>query len=68
MEISLDDVGVLEDANEVLSQKQSLVKDVGGSILLQFTPPSIQLVIVGAGNDVQPLADMAFIGVECCDR
>ena len=34
---------------------------INGSVLYQFIPPSIQLVIVGAGNDAQPLVEMAFL-------
>lgn len=31
------------------------------SVLYQFVPPTLQLIIVGAGNDAQPLMDMAFL-------
>ncbi len=56
------DASILEDAKTVLSKKQSLVKhEEGSSVLFQFAPPSLQLVVAGAGNDVQPLADMAFL-------
>jgi xanthine/CO dehydrogenase XdhC/CoxF family maturation factor len=45
-----------------LQQRTSYVKDVGSeSLLYQFIPPSIQLAIIGAGNDAQPLAQMAFL-------
>ena len=50
------------ESEAILQQKISVVKEgEAGSILHQFISPSIQLVIVGAGNDAQPLADMAFL-------
>src|SRR5579875_139562 len=46
----------------ILEEKNSVVKNYENeSVLFQFVPPSIQLVIAGAGNDAQPLIDMASI-------
>jgi xanthine/CO dehydrogenase XdhC/CoxF family maturation factor len=47
----------------VLRTGSSTVTDYEGkcSALFQFIPPAIQLVIVGAGNDAQPLVDMSFL-------
>ncbi len=46
----------------VLTQKESMVRPYPHqTILYQFVPPSIHLVIVGAGNDAQPLMEMAFL-------
>jgi xanthine/CO dehydrogenase XdhC/CoxF family maturation factor len=47
----------------VLDDKLSMVNDYkcSGSVLLQFIAPAIQLVIVGAGNDAQPLMSMAYL-------
>jgi xanthine dehydrogenase accessory factor len=57
-----DDVNIKTDGKIILQQKISLVKEHEGcSVLYQFVPPSIQIIIVGAGNDAQPLADMAFL-------
>ncbi len=53
---------LINESKLVLQQKKSVVKDdANGSALYQFIPPSIQLVIVGAGNDAQPLVEMAFL-------
>lgn len=54
------------DAHRVLEQKGSFVKsyrvnDVAGEVLLEFIPPPIALIIAGAGNDAQPLAQMAWM-------
>ena len=46
----------------VFEQKQSKLRSGSEySTLFQFVPPAIHLVIVGAGNDAQPLVDMAFL-------
>jgi xanthine/CO dehydrogenase XdhC/CoxF family maturation factor len=53
---------MIDESKSLLKQKKSVVKDdANGSVLYQFIPPAIQLVIVGAGNDAQPLAEMAFL-------
>lgn len=50
------------DARDILSQKLSRVENYEDcSVLYQFIPPVIQLVIAGAGNDAQPLVEMASI-------
>jgi xanthine/CO dehydrogenase XdhC/CoxF family maturation factor len=59
---SLEDAQIVADAQAVLKQKDSLVKVYEErSVLYQFVPPSIQLIIIGAGNDAQPLTDIAFL-------
>lgn len=58
-----DEMKVLQaDCNLVLENKLSLIKDQedGYSLLFQFVPPPVQLIIIGAGNDAQSLMDMAF--------
>jgi xanthine dehydrogenase accessory factor len=53
---------MIEDGKTLLKQKKSVIKEgIKGSVLYQFIPPSIQLIIVGAGNDAQPLAEIAFL-------
>ena len=54
-----------------LRKNLPLIKHYEGScsVLFQFIPPSIQLIIVGAGNDAQPLVEYGFfIRLEyyCC--
>ncbi|HEX5152171.1 MAG TPA: XdhC/CoxI family protein [Parafilimonas sp.] len=51
-----------KECRTVLSEKSSVVKTHNKqSVLYQFIPPALQLILVGAGNDVQPLVDMAFL-------
>jgi len=53
---------LIDEGQSLLRQKESVVKgDTDGSVLYQFIPPTTQLVIVGAGNDAQPLVEMAFL-------
>jgi xanthine dehydrogenase accessory factor len=57
---------LLEDAGDVLHGQQSLFKKykTGNqtiSALIEYFPPAISLVIVGAGNDAQPMVSMADI-------
>jgi len=52
----------IDQSKSLLRQKVSVIKeDKNGSVLYQFIPPSIQLIIVGAGNDAQPLAEIAAL-------
>lgn len=56
------DESLNKELTQVLQQKETLVKIYPDqSILFQFVPPSMHLVIVGAGNDAQPLMEMAFL-------
>ncbi|RZJ38503.1 MAG: XdhC/CoxI family protein [Chryseobacterium sp.] len=49
-------------ASIVLEKKQNVLGKVSSEeILLQYIPPQTTLVIAGAGNDVKPLAETAFI-------
>ena len=53
---------LIDESKLLLRQKETVIKDnTNGSVLYQFVPPSTQLVIVGAGNDAQPLAEMASL-------
>lgn len=54
---------LLKECRMLLTNKTSLIKEYEGSctVLFQFIPPAIQLAIVGAGNDAQPLVEMSFI-------
>jgi xanthine/CO dehydrogenase XdhC/CoxF family maturation factor len=57
-----EDKKLIEKAEPVLTQETSIViEDENNAVLYQFIPPSIQLVIVGAGNDAQPLTAMASL-------
>jgi xanthine dehydrogenase accessory factor len=52
----------IDESRSVLQQKKTVIThDASASVLYQFIPPAIQLVIVGAGNDAQPIVDMAFL-------
>jgi xanthine dehydrogenase accessory factor len=59
--ILLSDQADIETAEQVLmSQKSSIIKEYDDhSVLYQFIPPPVQLVIVGAGSDAQPLTELA---------
>lgn len=51
-----------QDIQTVFEQKKSAIyPHRQHSVLLQYIPPVLHLVIVGAGNDVQPLAEMASL-------
>ena len=54
---------LLTECSNVLSNKSSVVKHYKGSCsaLFQFIAPALQLVIIGAGNDVQPVTEMAHL-------
>lgn len=53
---------LMEESKFVLRQKSSVVKvKEDATLLFQFISPSIQLIIVGAGNDAQPLVEMGFL-------
>jgi xanthine dehydrogenase accessory factor len=50
------------EAQTCLQEKKSVVKEYDDRcVLYQFIPPSIQLVLVGAGNDAQPLAELTYL-------
>ena len=50
------------DAQICLKQNNSVVKEYDDRyVLYQFIPPSIQLVLVGAGNDAQPLTELTYL-------
>ncbi|MCC6411617.1 MAG: XdhC family protein [Saprospiraceae bacterium] len=58
----LTDAMLHAGASNVLRDKRSMVQSLGElSVLYQFVPPVLQLLIVGAGNDAMPLVDMAFL-------
>jgi xanthine dehydrogenase accessory factor len=59
--VFLSDQADIETAGQVLlHQKHSVIKEYDNySVLYQFIPPAVQLVIVGAGNDAQPLTELA---------
>lgn len=48
---------------KALDDKVSIVNDYedSSSVLIQFVAPALQLVIAGAGNDAQPLMEMAYL-------
>ena len=51
-----------KECGAALLEKSSTVKDHNEqTVLYQFIPPATQLVLVGAGNDVQPLVEMASL-------
>ena len=52
--------GIEKEGQIIFEKRNSIVKEYdNNSVLYQFIPPSIQLVIVGAGNDTQPLTELA---------
>ena len=56
------DPDLSSEARNMLHQKRSAVQAYGAqSVLYQFVPPATRLIIVGAGNDAQPLMEMAFL-------
>ena len=65
------DLDLRPAVSEVFSSQRSIVKNydldahptslTGCSALLEFIPPNLHLVIAGAGNDVQPLVEMASV-------
>ena len=53
---------LLSEANKILEQKATRIQGFQAEMaLFQFIPPVLQLIIVGAGNDAQPLVDMAHL-------
>ncbi len=54
-ELRKESLRVLHSGESVISNSQN------NSILFQFIPPLIQLLIMGAGNDAQPLVEMASL-------
>jgi xanthine dehydrogenase accessory factor len=62
-EVLLNDAVYPEtDAYRCLRQKKSVINEYDDyCVLYQFVPPPIQLVIVGAGNDVQPLSELTHV-------
>lgn len=61
-DIALD---VFSDVKEALKHKTSIIKKIEDNneneALIEYINPPVSLIIVGAGNDVQPLAKMAEI-------
>ena len=50
------------EAQLCLKQRSSVVKEYQDRcVLYQFIPPPIQLVLVGAGNDAQPIAELTYL-------
>ncbi len=51
------------DCNNMLASKSSDTKhyERGFAALFQFIPPAMRLIIIGAGNDAQPLMEMASL-------
>ena len=53
---------ITSDAMNALEKKTSVVTTYQeGSVIYQYVPPVIHLIIAGAGNDAQPLAEMASL-------
>jgi len=57
---------VIGDIEEVFENKTSAFKvyehnDLQTDVFLEFIKPPISLIIAGAGNDAQPLAEMAYL-------
>lgn len=57
---------LIEDSHEVLQSGESVVKlfdheGVAYTAFIEFLAPAISLIIIGAGNDVSPLVQMAKI-------
>lgn len=60
-----DILNLISDVKEVLKNKTTIVKKIreesNDEALIEYIKPPISLVIAGAGNDVQPLVNMAAI-------
>jgi len=58
-------LNLISDVKEVLKTKTSIVKkfqeENDSEALIEYTKPTISLVIAGAGNDIQPLVNMADV-------
>ncbi|MEJ7557786.1 MAG: XdhC/CoxI family protein [Pedobacter sp.] len=54
-----------QEASEVYTTGISIFRSYsptkGSEAFLEFIPPNLHLVIAGAGNDVQPLVEMAYV-------
>jgi xanthine dehydrogenase accessory factor len=51
-----------KDAQECLEQKRTVSKVYDDCcVLYQFIPPPVRLVVIGAGNDVQPLSELTHL-------
>ena len=56
------DAAIEKDGQHLFNQQRSLVKEYEEhTVLYQFIPPPVRLVILGAGNDAQPLAELASL-------
>jgi xanthine/CO dehydrogenase XdhC/CoxF family maturation factor len=54
------DAHLISDIKSIFMDKASMVKSYADyAISYQFIPPALQLIIIGGGNDVQPLTEMA---------
>ena len=54
--------GLLPDIKTVFEEQLSVIKPYAGyTAFLQYIPPAVSLVIIGAGNDAIPLTQMAQI-------
>jgi xanthine dehydrogenase accessory factor len=55
-----DEACIATEGQILFNQRNSVIKEyTDHSVLYQFIPPPIQLVIAGAGNDAQPLTELA---------
>ena len=65
IENQLKKFGILESKNVFNTQNSNWINTTQNNeeyvIFLEFIPPAINLVVIGAGNDVMPLIDMAHI-------
>lgn len=57
---------LMEDAEQALQQQQSVFKNYVAektnlTAFIEMVPPAVSLIIIGAGNDVMPLVEMADI-------
>lgn len=53
---------IATESKNLLAQKTSDIKQhENSSVLYQFIPPAIQLIIAGGGNDAQPVVDIASV-------
>ena len=60
----LPDRSIIEDAIHALGSNQSIFKNYGAepiTAFIQVINPPVSMVILGAGNDVKPLVDLAEI-------
>lgn len=57
-----DALAFVAEAKEILNNKTTIVKKIKeNEALIEYINPPVSLIVAGAGNDIQPLAKMAYL-------